>query len=98
MREEIREDVRKNIEAGKYQSKLPYHYGHGEECGKVRQVYREDEQRLVRVFKEDLEKEFEVEGHPRSEKLFELAWDYGHSSGLSEVLNYYSDLVDLIKE
>lgn len=35
--------------------------------------------------------------NPKKDKLFEKAWEYGHSSGHSEVLNYYDDLVDLIR-
>lgn len=50
------------------------------------------------AFKNDLEDEFGVShDHPKAKRLFDLAWEYGHSSGYNEVLNFYSDLVDLIK-
>jgi hypothetical protein len=35
--------------------------------------------------------------HPKARKLYSIAYDYGHSSGYSEVLNYMIELSDLIK-
>jgi hypothetical protein len=48
------------------------------------------------IFRGDLEQEFGVVGHPKSKRLFELAWEHGHSSGLNDVYYYYSDFVELI--
>ncbi len=45
----------------------------------------------------DLFEEFEVGKNTKAQKAFELAWSYGHTSGYSEVFNYFVDLVDLIK-
>lgn len=50
-------------------------------------------------FRETLERDHDVPtGHPKSRKLFDLAWEYGHSYGLDEVANYYSDLWALVGE
>ena len=51
---------------------------------------------LLDKFQADLEKEFGVEDNPKKNKLYSIAWDMGHSSGLSEVYHYYSELVELI--
>ena len=48
-------------------------------------------------FKAKLAREYGVVGNPKFEKCFELAWSHGHSSGYSEVRNYFSDFVELIK-
>lgn len=55
-------------------------------------VYTTDEE-----FKQELYKCYGVEGNPKAEALWRLAWEYGHSAGYSEVLNYWQDMVDLIK-
>ena len=39
----------------------------------------------------------EVTDNNQTRKAFQLAWDYGHSNGESEIDNYFYDLVDLIK-
>lgn len=49
------------------------------------------------LLKENLEKEFDLMGHPKAEKLFFLAWEYGHAHGETEVRNYYEDLIDLVR-
>lgn len=38
-----------------------------------------------------------VTGHPKEERLWELAWSKGHSSGYSEVASEYDELVTLIQ-
>jgi hypothetical protein len=48
-------------------------------------------------FKADLFDEHGVTGHPKAQRAFDIAWDYGHSSGYSEVANYFDDLADLLK-
>ena len=46
--------------------------------------------------KAKLESEYGLVGHPKADKLYELAWGYGHSSGYTEVEYYYSELVELL--
>jgi len=48
------------------------------------------------VLREDLAKEYGVVGNPKEEKLFRMAWEYGHSSGLREVEMYYEELAELV--
>lgn len=59
-------------------------------------AYRKSEDDGLKQFKEDLAEEFGVSSHPKKDKLYSLAWEYGHSSGLMEVYNYYSELVELL--
>lgn len=49
------------------------------------------------TIKEKLEKEFDVQPGEKADKLFWLAWEWGHSSGESEIRNYYVDMLPLIK-
>jgi hypothetical protein len=48
-------------------------------------------------FKIELFKFYDVTDNPKANKAFNLAWDFGHSCGYSEVNNYFIDLVELIK-
>ena len=43
-----------------------------------------------------LERKYDLLGHPKADDLYRLAWDYGHSSGWSEIENYYVELLDLL--
>lgn len=52
---------------------------------------------LEAEFKSDLEAYFGVSNHPKRDLLYHKAWERGHSAGLSEVANVYSDLVELIQ-
>jgi hypothetical protein len=58
--------------------------------------YQEEDYRLNLQFQADLAEDFGVTGHPKVDKLFSLAWEHGHSSGYSDVYNYYSSFVELI--
>jgi len=58
--------------------------------------YHLETHRLNKLFQSDLAEDFGVTGHPKEQKLFELAWEHGHSSGYSDVYNYYVDFVELI--
>jgi hypothetical protein len=49
------------------------------------------------LFRQDLFVEYNVRSHPKANKLFSLAWGYGHANGFSEVLSYFSEMVELIK-
>jgi hypothetical protein len=60
--------------------------------------WREQEEQLRQGFKSALFKELGITGHPNAEKLFQIAWDRGHSYGYSEVYNEALELVNLIRE
>lgn len=85
-------NVEKNIEDGKYESKIVYSDDKHEE-------FRRDLYRLMKVFRKDLEKEFRVTKIKSKKRklLFDTAWEFGHAYGYIDVYAYYSQLVDLIK-
>ena len=60
--------------------------------------YAEETHKLEEEFKNDLFGEYSVRDNPKRFKCFELAWEHGHSSGHSEVYNYFGDFVELIRE
>jgi hypothetical protein len=59
--------------------------------------YRDLQNALEREFKADLFDEHGVTAHPKANRAFDIAWEHGHSSGYSEVANYFDDLADLLK-
>lgn len=52
---------------------------------------------LMARFKQDLKEEFGVTDNPKADAAFKLAYDHGHGSGLSDIYDYFSDFVQLIK-
>jgi hypothetical protein len=90
------------IREGRYENKVTYEAWRmrKHDAKKSREQLnkrRAEEARLNSLFKADLENQHGVAGHPKADRLFELAWDYGHSSGYNEVAYYYDDLAELIK-
>ena len=73
---------------------------HAEEQKRRRREQRDrnqaEEGRLSALFKDDLEKEYGVSGHPKANRLFEIAWSDGHSGGYQVVASRYVELVELI--
>jgi hypothetical protein len=63
----------------------------------ARREYGQLEGQKNAEFRDDLFDEHGVTGNPRAQRCYDIAWSYGHSSGLQEVANYFSELVDLIK-
>lgn len=109
--------VRDNIDAGRYENKVPYAYEkipindgmtikqareHEAEQKRLKQEQRDkhcmETARLTRLFRADLESEHGVSSHPKASKVWEMAWDSGHSGGLHEIANRYDEFVELIKE
>jgi hypothetical protein len=82
---------------GDYTPKLPYASGRDEASRAVQRAYQEEQRRLVEQFQRDLEAEHGVVDNSKKEKLFDIAWSQGHSSGFSEVALHYDELVELIK-
>lgn len=95
--------IYQNIEDKKYDSRLDYPDSSQmsrEDYRLARRAYQEDTYNLERkIFRNDLETDF-VGGHDVSQekldKLWNLAWERGHSSGLEEVLSEYQELVELV--
>lgn len=64
----------------------------------ARRDWRTEQTRLVHeVFKNDLAQEHGLVGHPKLERLFQMAWSMGHAAGLEEVASYFEDLSELLK-
>lgn len=56
-----------------------------------------EEERIDRMLhKANLERKYDLTEHPKRDKLYELAWEHGHSSGFTEVENYYGDFAQLL--
>lgn len=81
-------NVRENITKYRYESKVSFDN---------RLKWREDENRLCQQFEQDLYEEHELENHPKKEEAFRIAWELGHSSGLSEVEMWFTELAGLMK-
>lgn len=62
-----------------------------------RREYHDNVINVINDFKQALFIEYKVTDNPKAEKCWELAWEHGHSSGYSEVENFFDDLVELIK-
>jgi len=58
-------------------------------------VYREERKKVLKQFKKDAFKALRIKENVVGERIFELAWIYGHKS-LEEVFEYMKDLVELI--
>lgn len=59
--------------------------------------YREEIKKNTTKFKIALFKKHSIEDNPKNDKCFEIAWDLGHSNGLSEIEIFFDELVELIK-
>lgn len=68
----------------------------GEMLKSERDKYFTESKNLERQFKVDLADELGLTGHPKFDKLFEIAWDRGHSSGFQEVYNEAQELAELL--
>lgn len=59
-------------------------------------AYQEEEAaRLIR-FENDCAASEGLTNHPKRGKVYGLAWDFGHSSGLGDVYSYYVQLAELV--
>ena len=63
---------------------------------KQRDLYREEECRLVELFREDLEKENGLHKHPQAHRVWDWTWGRAHSGGLEEVARDYAELANLV--
>lgn len=62
-----------------------------------REICREVSRIEEEAFQKVLAIEYGVEGNPKFGQAYDIAWSRGHSGGFSEVENYFSELVELIK-
>ncbi len=87
-------NIYQKINEGYYNTKVPYAPRHDD--AQQHNLYIEDSRRLEEEFKKDALQYVELSDHPKAEKTYAMAWDYGHSAGYSEVMNYLVDLADLV--
>jgi hypothetical protein len=62
------------------------------------EYFREGEREVEREFKKDLFEKLGIEDNPKKDKLYDKAYEMGHSGGFTEIYNYAVDLVELIEE
>jgi|WetSurMetagenome_2_1015567.scaffolds.fasta_scaffold802603_2 hypothetical protein len=95
----IQKDLYNKIQSDYYKNKLPYpHYNDNSEQANIQwKAVKEEDNRLNGEFVKDLYETFGVTNNPKANKAYALAYDYGHSSGYSEIFNYFADLVELIR-
>jgi hypothetical protein len=72
-------------------------YNLDEEYKKQVKDYQDYERTLLEEFKADLFEDFGVTGNPKADKAYHIAWEHGHSCGLSEIYSFFSDVVELIQ-
>jgi hypothetical protein len=59
--------------------------------------YYEEQEKLKNQFREDLIAEYHMTNHPKANKIFDKAWELGHSKGHEEVEYYFQDLTELFQ-
>ena len=58
---------------------------------------REDEYRLWKLFRCDLEEQFGMEGHPKADMLYTKASEIGEGRGMMSIFDSYDSLSELIE-
>jgi len=58
--------------------------------------YNKRSKELQNQFKIDALKDVGLEGHPNSEKVYNKAWEFGHSNGLESVYHYLVEFSELV--
>lgn len=87
------DEIYNRLNSGYYKTKLPYVSPKQDP-----EAYRaccKDEARLEDLFREEALEAVGLKDHPKASKVWSLAWEYGHSAGLSEVFGYLTSLADL---
>ena len=59
--------------------------------------YRHEDAAMLEKLKQDLIREAGIEGHPKADTLWNLAYGQGHSAGFQEIHNQFFELLDLVK-
>ena len=62
-----------------------------------RQQWREQEARDIEAAKAEMAQRYGLERNAKFDRAWEIAWDYGHSSGINEVKLYFEELAELLK-
>lgn len=95
-------DVVNNIDESVVHIAYPHAYGKlGVTKGQRQEalkLVREKQDELNSLFKTDLIAAFELEDHPQANALFDLAWEQGHSTGLTDVAIYAYEFAALLAD
>jgi len=88
--------VRTMIEAGRFENKMEITALDRRTRRNQRAAYRAESMRLEQNLRAALEIEFKMLGNLKANECWRLAWEFGHSCGLSEVAYYYEELQGLV--
>jgi hypothetical protein len=58
---------------------------------------REEQAIAVEAIKKELAAKHGIPRNAKFERAWDIAWEYGHSSGFDEVRMYFDELADLLK-
>ncbi len=59
--------------------------------------FRADGHRLMELFQKDAMEEVGLANHPNAKKIYQYAYEKGHSSGLQEIYRELDDISELFK-
>ncbi|MFA5025049.1 MAG: hypothetical protein WC503_00880 [Candidatus Shapirobacteria bacterium] len=85
-----------NIREGKYDNKLPF--VSRKKDPEAYKEYNQETSRLLDLFIDDLEKEYDTSKLKGKDKIFAYAWEQGHAYGFSEVVIHYEEIAALVVE
>ena len=60
-------------------------------------LYNEERKKLRNEFCNDLLKKYQMTEHPKANKCFCMAWDFGESISYAAVEDYFMNLIELVK-
>lgn len=91
-------NLRERVYTDEFKNKVPYPHRTSDHSLWILQkkIYNEGAETVKAKFRAALEKEYHTTGSPKADLLWEMAWDAGHSCGLSEVLSYYEKFAALV--
>jgi hypothetical protein len=87
--------VREQIARGDFENKLPYKTAKSDRAGW--EAYQRETADIRQEFETACAREHGLLDHPKREKLFQRAWDDGHSAGWHGIVLCYEAIVELIK-
>lgn len=64
----------------------------------IRRNWQSEQAEVEQWFKTEIAKVLGLEGHPRFDVLFRIAWQQGHSSGFGEVASHCDALAELLRD
>lgn len=93
-------DVRERLAAGEFNNKVPYPDRGGDRTVRsaALRAYHAGQDVANAEFRVALESENHMLNHPKADRLWDLAWEHGHSSGLQDVIHYYEEFLSLVQD